>query len=66
MEDKGKMENTKEIHKAIQRSDGSIYCYCDELEGTHIAGKVACSVNFLKKKVICTVCGKEVDSKSVK
>ena len=47
-----------ELHKPIQREDGSVYCYCHELKDE----KISCSVNYKTKKLICSVCGKEMDS----
>lgn len=48
--------DSKEIHKPIQREDGSIYCYCDNLPNKRI--KV--NVNHLTKELMCSVCGVKV------
>jgi len=44
-------------HKPTQRKDGSIYCRCPEFPEEN----VSVSLNWLTKKAMCSVCGKEVD-----
>jgi hypothetical protein len=47
-----------ENHKPIQREDGSVYCYCDKY---NTSDPVSVSLNWLTKKMMCSVCGKEMD-----
>ena len=49
---------TEETHKARQRADGSIYCYCPEL--TDQTQTASVSVNYALNKMVCSVCGQEV------
>tara|TARA_Y100000310_G_C20511722_1_gene729213 strand:+ start:673 stop:846 length:174 start_codon:yes stop_codon:yes gene_type:complete len=46
-----------EMHKPIQRKDGSIYCKCPNLPNEN----TSVSVNYLKRTMICSVCSKELE-----
>ena len=50
-------KKTKKQNQPIQREEGNIYCYCDNLPKE----KVSVSVNYQTKKLMCSVCGFEME-----
>ena len=63
MEIKLKKSNEIEYHIPVQRDDGSIYCYCDEWNDER---KVSVSLNYSTKKLMCSVCAKEMGTENIK